>query len=271
MHNDMTYYRKNKRRKNEDSKIRRGIYILPNLLTTGNLFAGFVSIVCTIDGDYEKAAIAILISWIMDILDGKVARLAGASSRFGIEYDSLADLVAFGVAPGLLIYMWALTDLERLGWLAAFAFVACGALRLARFNTMATTEAKQYFLGLPIPGAAGLVATLVLFLHPHYPQPEGALSVGLMVVVFALSLLMVSNIRYSAFKELDFIKTKPIRATLVMVLLIVVIAAKPRMILFAGLLSYVLSGPSLWLGRALKKSHVSSVEKEEKLSKGDLT
>jgi CDP-diacylglycerol--serine O-phosphatidyltransferase len=262
----MMYYKRNKRRKGEDGKIRRGIFILPNLLTTGNLFTGFVSIISTIQGDYEKAAIAILVSWVLDILDGKVARLAGASSRFGIEYDSLADLVAFGVAPGLLIYMWALTDLERLGWLAAFAFVACGALRLARFNTMATTEAKQYFLGLPIPGAAGLVATLVLFLQSHYPQPEGAIAVVLMLITFALSLLMVSNIHYSAFKELEFIKTKPIRATLVMVILIVVIAAKPRMILFAGLLSYVLSGPSLWLGRALKKSRMAPCEKEEKVS-----
>ncbi|MCX7822123.1 MAG: CDP-diacylglycerol--serine O-phosphatidyltransferase [Syntrophobacterales bacterium] len=261
MYNDMTYHKKNKWRRGEEGKIRRGIYILPNLLTTGNLFAGFVSIISTIEGDYEKAAIAILISWVLDILDGKVARLAKATSRFGIEYDSLADLVAFGVAPGLLVYMWGLTDLERLGWLVAFAFVACGALRLARFNTMATTEAKQYFLGLPIPGAAGMVATLVLFLHPHYPQPQGFLQIMLLLVVFILSLLMVSNIHYSAFKELEFIKTRPIQATLIIVLLIVVVAARPRMILFAGLLSYVLSGPSLWLGKKLRRSREVSEEK----------
>jgi CDP-diacylglycerol--serine O-phosphatidyltransferase len=264
MHNDVTYFKRNKRRKDDD-RVRKGIYILPNLLTTGNLFAGFVSIVSTIDGDYEKAAIAILISWVFDILDGKVARLSKTSSRFGIEYDSLADLVAFGVAPGLLVYMWALTELDRLGWLAAFAFVACGALRLARFNTMATTEAKQYFLGLPIPGAAGMIASLVLFLHPHYPQPQGSVSVILMLVTFLLSALMVSNIRYSAFKELDFIKTKPIRATFIVVMLIVIIAAKPRLIVFAGLVSYVLSGPSLWLKRTLSMARSSSrEEKEEK-------
>ncbi|MEJ5300351.1 MAG: CDP-diacylglycerol--serine O-phosphatidyltransferase [Thermodesulforhabdaceae bacterium] len=265
MQNDMSYFRRNKRKKNDDniSKARRGIYILPNLLTTGNLFAGFVSIISTIHGEYEKAAIAILVSWIFDILDGKVARLSKATSRFGIEYDSLADLVAFGVAPGLLIYMWALTELDRLGWLAAFAFVACGALRLARFNTMATTEAKQYFLGLPIPGAAGMIASLVLFLHPHYPKPQEGVSMILMFVTFALSALMVSSIRYSAFKELDFIKTKPIRATFAIVMLIVVIAAKPRMIVFAGLLSYVLSGPSLWLKKTLSKSQPSSLEAKE--------
>ena len=264
MHNDVTYFKRNKRRRDDD-KVRKRIYILPNLLTTGNLFAGFVSIVSTIDGEYEKAAIAILISWVFDILDGKVARLSKTSSRFGIEYDSLADLVAFGVAPGLLVYMWALTELDRLGWLAAFAFVACGALRLARFNTMATTEAKQYFLGLPIPGAAGMIASLVLFLHPHYPQPQGNISVILMLATFLLSALMVSNIRYSAFKELDFIKTKPIRATFIVVMLIVIIAAKPRLIIFAGLVSYVLSGPSLWLRRALSMARSSShEEKEEK-------
>jgi len=262
MYNDVNYFKRNKRRKDDD-KVRKGIYILPNLLTTGNLFAGFVSIVSTIDGEYEKAAIAIFISWVFDILDGKVARLSKTSSRFGIEYDSLADLVAFGVAPGLLIYMWALTDLERLGWLAAFAFVACGALRLARFNTMATTEAKQYFLGLPIPGAAGMIASLVLFLHPYYPQPQSGVSVILMLVTFILSALMVSNIRYSAFKELDFIKTKPIRATFAVVMLIVIIAAKPRLIAFAGLVSYVLSGPSLWLRRTLNMGKLSSSEEKK--------
>lgn len=265
MYNDITYYKKNKKRKYE-GRLQKGIYVLPNLLTTGNLFAGFVSIISTIDGDYEKAAIAILVSWVLDILDGKVARLSKATSRFGIEYDSLADLVAFGVAPGLLLYMWGLTDLERLGWLAGFVFVACGALRLARFNTMATTEAKQYFLGLPIPGAAGMVATLVLFLHPYYPQPQGTLSFILLFIAFALSLLMVSSIRYSAFKELEFIKTKPIRATFIIVILMVVIAAKPRMILFAGLLSYVLSGPSLWLGKRFGKiQNVSPEEQKEKV------
>lgn len=262
MYNDIVYSKKNKRRK-EEGRIYKGIYILPNLLTTGNLFAGFVSIISTIEGDYEKAAIAILISWVLDILDGKVARLARATSRFGIEYDSLADLVAFGVAPGLLLYMWGLTDLERLGWLVSFAFVACGALRLARFNTMATTEAKQYFMGLPIPGAAGMVATLVLFLHPHYPQPQGVLPVVLLLVAFSLSLLMVSSIRYSAFKELEFIKTKPVQATLIIVLLIMVIAARPRMVLFAGLLAYVLSGPSLWLGKKFKRTRDSSALEEK--------
>ncbi len=257
MYNDM-----NKKAKNRGSewKKRRGIYILPNFLTTGNLFAGFFSILCSVKGEYEKAAIAILVSWIFDILDGKIARLSNATSRFGIEYDSLADLVAFGVAPSLLIYLWAIKDMGDLGWSSAFAFVACGALRLARFNVSASTEAKQYFTGLPIPGAAGMIATTVLFLHPLKPHPGEITSAILMLQTFILSGLMVSNIRYSAFKELDFVKAKPLQITFLTVLLIVVITSKPRIMLFAIMASYVLSGPSLWLGRYLKSVKAKAQE-----------
>ncbi len=266
MHHDMTQYQKKrfKKRKHPEGEFRRGVYILPNLLTTGNLFAGFFSIVSTIHGEYEKAAVAILISWIFDILDGKVARLTRAASRFGIEYDSLVDLVAFGVAPALLAYLWAFTTLREIGWLASFAFVACGALRLARFNVMATTEAKQYFLGLPIPGAAGLMATSTLFLAPLYPKPEGMTAVILLTITFALAFLMVSNIHYSAFKELEVVKTKPIRVAFFMVVLIVIIAAHPRLMLFAALVSYVLSGPSVWIARYLTRyRHRASLPERE--------
>src|SRR5512139_3217304 len=141
-----------RRFKDRGEKPRRGTYIVPNLFTTANLFAGFFGIVSAIDGKFELAAMAILVSCVFDILDGKVARLTKATSRFGVEYDSLADLVAFGVGPGILIYLYGLKDFERLGWLAAFVFVACGALRLARFNVQVEVSSKKYFTGLPIPG-----------------------------------------------------------------------------------------------------------------------
>ncbi|RLF63308.1 MAG: CDP-diacylglycerol--serine O-phosphatidyltransferase [Thermoplasmata archaeon] len=243
--------RTNKRRKKSRDR-RKGIYILPNLLTTGNLFAGFVSIVSTIDGQYEKAAIAILISWIFDILDGKVARLSQSASRFGIEYDSLADLVAFGVAPSILIYLWALKPLGRTGWLAAFVFMACGALRLARFNVQASTEAKHFFTGLPIPGAAGFIATITLFLYPKVPNPGVTFSWVLLCLTFIIGLLMVSNIKYSAFKELDFVKARPVPVILAFVLILVTVAAKPRLMLFAILTAYVLSGPSFHITNLFK-------------------
>ena len=144
--------------------MRRGTYIWPNLFTTANLFSGFFGIVNSINGDFELAAIAVLASCVFDILDGKVARLTGGTSRFGVEYDSLADLVAFGVGPGLLMYLMALKPYGRVGWLAAFVFMACGALRLARFNVQVETTSKKYFVGLPIPGGASMIAATVLFL-----------------------------------------------------------------------------------------------------------
>ena len=163
-----------RRRRPQDGEIHRGTYILPNLFTTANMFCGFFGMVNSFDGHYQTAAVAILASCLFDILDGKVARLVGATSRFGVEYDSLADLVAFGVGPAVLMYMWALKPFGRLGWLAAFLFMACGALRLARFNVQVDTVSKKYFVGLPIPGAACMVSTIVLFASqwkiPYVPE-----------------------------------------------------------------------------------------------------
>ena len=145
--------------------LRRGVYLLPNLLTTGGLFAGFYSIVATMNGNYLVAGWFVLIAAVFDGLDGKVARMTNTTSKFGVEYDSLADLVAFGVAPGLMMYAWALKPFGKLGWLAAFLYVVCGALRLARFNVQITTVESKRFVGLPIPAAAGMAASLVIFFH----------------------------------------------------------------------------------------------------------
>jgi CDP-diacylglycerol--serine O-phosphatidyltransferase len=153
---------KRKKRINKD-KPRRGIYILPNIFTSLNIFCGFYAVIASIEGKYITSAIAIIIAVIFDILDGKIARATNTTSKFGVEYDSLADLVSFGLAPGVMMYLWALKPMGRIGWLAAFLFTVCGALRLARFNSRVDTVSSDYFTGLPIPAAAGMAATTVLF------------------------------------------------------------------------------------------------------------
>src|SRR5512140_2150148 len=178
--------------------MRKGIYILPNLFTTGSLFAGFYGIVSGINSDYRTAAIWILVSAVFDGLDGKVARATGTTSKFGVEYDSLADLVAFGVAPGLLMYFWALKPFGRLGWLAAFLFVACGALRLARFNVQVETVESKRFVGLPIPAAASMVsATVLFFIHMGWSSFKKP---AILVLIYLLAFLMVSSVKYYSFK-----------------------------------------------------------------------
>jgi CDP-diacylglycerol--serine O-phosphatidyltransferase len=240
--NQRRYFRK-KRRRRPEGEIHRGTYILPNLLTTANMFCGFLGIVNSIEGDFQIAAIAILASCLFDILDGKVARWTRATSRFGVEYDSLADLVAFGVGPGVLMYLWALRPFERLGWLAAFLFMACGALRLARFNVQVDTVSKKYFVGLPIPGAACMVATTVLF-ATHWKiayAPEH--SVLLLIATYVLGFLMVSHIPYNSLKDLEFIKGRPLPTLFIILVLLTIVATKPHLMLFTLFLAYVISGP----------------------------
>ncbi len=222
--------------------MRKGIYILPNLFTTGSLFAGFYGMVATMGGDYRSAAIWILVSSIFDGLDGKVARLTGTSSKFGVEYDSLADLVAFGVAPGLLMYSWALKPFGRLGWLAAFLFVVCGALRLARFNVQVNTVESKRFVGLPIPAAASMVSSTVLFFH-HFGWPSSYKKLAILILIYLLAFLMVSNIRYYSFKDPELIKRQPFAFLVLAVLLLIIIAAEPVVMLFVLFICYILSGP----------------------------
>ena len=222
--------------------MRKGIYILPNLFTTGSLFAGFYSMVATLSGDYRTAAIWILASSIFDGLDGKVARATGTTSKFGVEYDSLADVVSFGVTPGLLMYAWALRPFGRLGWVAAFLFVACAALRLARFNVQVDTVESKRFIGLPTPAAASMVSATVLLFY-HFGWPRSYKKIAILALIYLLAFLMVSNVKFYSFKDPDLIKRQPFGFLVLGVLLFVVIAAEPVLMLFAIFLCYILSGP----------------------------
>ncbi len=231
---------------------KRGIYVLPNLFTTASLFGGFYAIVASIQGRYEAAAIAILISYVLDGLDGKVARFTNTTSQFGIEYDSLSDLVAFGVAPGILAFQWALGPFGRLGWLASFMYVTCGALRLARFNVQKSTVDSRYFRGLPIPAAAGFIASLVLFSNAIGGLPESK-HILVLALIYVLSFLMVSTISYPSFKNLELKKQKPFNALVAIILILMVIAYKPKIMIFSMLAIYLLSGPAVTIYRSQKK------------------
>jgi CDP-diacylglycerol--serine O-phosphatidyltransferase len=229
-------------RKKRRIGIRKGIFLVPNLLTTGNLFCGFFAIISILKGRPFLGALAILIAVGFDQLDGKIARLAGASSRFGIEYDSLADLVSFGVAPALLIYYWALDGFGRLGWLAVFLFLACGALRLARFNVQTSTADPRYYTGLPIPAGATFIALTILLYH-RLGEKLTSEHIAILIMVYVLSFLMVSNIRYPSFKELGLIRRKPFSVLVFVVSSLVVIVAEPEIMLFLFCFAYVLLGP----------------------------
>ncbi len=222
---------------------RRGIYLLPNLLTTANLFSGFYAVLATFNADYVLAAIAILIATIFDSVDGKAARIARATTRFGLEYDSLADVISFGIAAGLLVYTWALSAYGRIGWVAAFLFVVCGAMRLARFNaSQAAGPASHYFTGLPIPAAAGLLASLVLLDH-HILRLGQEIRPGLILVLtYCLAFLMVSTIRYRSFKDFRLRDRKPFQALVTAVLVLALFAAAPQVMCFALFSSYAASG-----------------------------
>ena len=231
------------RRRRRIPPLRKGVYILPNLFTTGGLFAGFYAIIATFNHDYRTAAIMILVAQLCDVLDGRIARLARATSSFGIQYDSLSDLIAFGVAPGILVYQWALRPWGRWGWLAATLYVTAGALRLARFNVQIASVEKRYFVGLPIPAAADVVAATVLLYY--YVGGEGATNKHVMMplVVFAVAGLMVSEIRYYSFKDIRFHHRHPFPVLLGLIGLIVLAIGEPQVVLFLGAMGYALSGP----------------------------
>lgn len=253
--------RKQRRKARKPPELKRGIYVLPNLFTTGNLFCGFFAIAAAVNHKFKTAAVAILVSCVFDILDGKVARLTNSQSRFGVEYDSLADLVAFGVAPAVLLYLWALQPFGRLGWVAAFLFVACGALRLARFNVQVNSVPKKYFVGLPIPGAACMVATTVLFLH-HVAEGGPTRHFVLLAMTYLLGFLMVSTIPYNSFKEFSRLQRMPFRSLFLAVLILSVVAAQPAIMLFTLMTLYVVSGPAEYLWKlATRRSQLP----EEKL------
>ncbi len=220
---------------------RKGIYLLPNSLTTASLFSGFYAIVSAANGMFENAAIAIFVSMILDGLDGRVARMTNTQSKFGEEYDSLADMVAFGVAPGMVAFFWSLNGLNQFGWAVTFIYVAGAALRLARFNAQIGSVDKKFFVGLPSPSAAAAVAGLVWCFHTY--EPSTWLTLLTIIVVAGTGVLMVSNILYRSFKDLDLRGRVPFATILVVVLIFVVVALDPGTVLFAVFLLYALSGP----------------------------
>ena len=221
---------------------RRGIYILPNLFTTGALFAGFYAIVQAMNNQFDQAPVAIFIAMILDGLDGRVARWTHTESDFGAEYDSLSDMVSFGLAPALVVYEWALSGLGKVGWLVAFLYAAAAALRLARFNTQVGTSSGNYFQGLPSPSAAALVVGLVWLLDSQGVPGREVSILALMFTLFAAG-AMVSNIRYYSFKHLDLKGRVPFIAVLGVVLVLVLIALSPHEMIFGIFLVYSLSGP----------------------------
>lgn len=233
---------------------RRGIYLLPNLLTTGCLFFGFVSIVSAVGGDFRWAAIAVYIAMVFDGLDGRVARMTGTQSDFGVQYDSLADLVSFGVAPAVAAYLWALGQMDagapwdNLGWVAAFLFLAAGALRLARFNTQVGVSDKRYFQGLPSPAAAGAVVGVVWFGEQMGLSVVTSAMLASVVTVSAAA-LMVSNVRYLSFKEVDFRYRVRFIAVVGLVGAVALVVIHPPSAMMIGFVGYLLSGPVLTVVR----------------------
>lgn len=222
----------------------KGFYILPNLLTTASLFSGFLGMVWAIDGKFGYAALAILASCFLDGMDGAVARMTRSSSKFGVQFDSLADLVSFGVSPALLVFLWQTHQFGRLGIAASFLFIACGALRLARFNVQTSTSPKSFFVGLPIPAAACTLATLVLFTTVQsFPIPEAVLSKGCLLLIYLLSLLMVSKVRYASLKDVEMVRAHPFTSTAAAIMLFGLVASEPRLLGFFFFLGYMVSGP----------------------------
>jgi CDP-diacylglycerol--serine O-phosphatidyltransferase len=228
----------------------RGVFLLPALLTIANLFCGFYALLLAADHRYMEAALAVFVAMVMDVLDGRVARLMKATSQFGVEFDSLADVVSFGVAPAFILYSFALADLPRAAWFGAALFAICGALRLARFNVQTGTVDKRFFVGLPIPAAAGTaVSTVILLQGVELTRwMQSAIAVG----TYVLALLMVSTFRYWSFKEIDFARRRPLQTLLVVVLGVMIVATNHEIFPFLLGVGYALSGPvyRLWVGRA---------------------
>jgi CDP-diacylglycerol--serine O-phosphatidyltransferase len=232
---------------------RTAIYLIPNLLTTGNLFCGLFSVLAVFNGNYLAAAISILVALIFDMLDGKSARWMKSTSQFGVEYDSLADVVAFGVAPGILIYAWALHAKGMFGAAVMFAFVACGALRLARFNVMSSSSETRYFTGLPIPAAASVVASLVVFDHYVYQFDETVRPLLVLILTLCLAFLMVSTVKFRSFKDLKFKDGNHFNYLVWAILGLMMVIAWPQLMLFVVAGGYALSGPLANLGSLVAK------------------
>lgn len=252
-----------KEAKDSENSKNRGIYLLPNLLTTAGLFSGFYAVVSSMNGHFTSAAIAIFVAMIFDGLDGRVARMTNTQSEFGAEYDSMADMVSFGIAPGLVAYNWALSDLGKFGWLAAFVFVACAALRLARFNTQVGIADKRFFQGLASPAAAGVIASLV-WVGTTYNLNGHDFGLLMGPITILSGLLMVSNFRYNSFKEVDWKGKVNFLVVLIIVLIFVVVASSPAELLALIFILYACSGPftTFKTVKELKLEHVIGDDKD---------
>jgi len=244
-------------KENPSSTPTKGIYLLPNLLTTAGLFSGFFAIVSSMNGHFEHAAIAIFVAMIFDGLDGRVARMTNTQSEFGAEYDSMADMVSFGIAPGLVAYNWALSGMGKFGWLAAFVFVAGAALRLARFNTQVGIADKRYFQGLASPAAAAVIASIV-WLGTEYQVNGHDFGFLMGIITIVSGLLMVSNFRYNSFKEVDWKGKVNFIVVLLIVLVFVIVAASPAELLTVTFVLYACSGPFMTI-RSVKKLKLEHV------------
>jgi len=227
---------------NSPANPRKGVYLLPNLLTTVAMFSGFFAVIQSVKGEYALAAAAVLVALVFDGLDGRVARLINAETDFGAEYDSISDAIAFGLAPAVLVYIWALQPFGNLGWLGGFLFTACGGLRLARFNTQSAVKDKRYFQGLPIPAASATLATWVWFAESSGLSGTWVNLVALFAV-YALALLMVSNIRFRSFKDVNLRYRVPFPTAVVIVGVLILVAVNPPMVLFLFFFLYALAGP----------------------------
>ncbi len=244
--------------KSKSSK-RRGIYLLPNLLTTGALFAGFYAVIAAMNGQFEGAALAIFVAMILDGLDGRVARMTNTQSDFGAEYDSLSDMISFGIAPALIMYTWSLSSLGKIGWIASFIYVAGAALRLARFNTQLGHADKRYFQGLASPAAAGFTVGFVWLCAENNIS---GISLNYLVLLFTTGagLLMVSNVKYRSFKDLDLKNKVPFVTMLIMVLIFITIVYQPPFVLFSIFSLYTFSGLLGYLMRIVKKKKPEQAE-----------
>lgn len=225
---------------------RRGIYLLPNMMTLGALFSGFYAIIAGMSGNFNEAGWAILIAAILDGLDGRIARLTNTQSAFGAQFDSLSDMVSFGVAPALIMFSWAFAPLGRLGWVASFIYMSCAALRLARFNVQLGTVDKRFFVGLQSPLAAGVVTFLPWAGYKYGLEVTPLLAYLFAILTVFVGILMISNYKYSSFKELQFKGTVPYIVFVFVVILLVVVAQNPHEVLLTMCIAYALSGPIMW-------------------------
>ena len=246
-----------------NKKVKRGVYLLPNVLTTFGLFAGFFAIILATRGQYADAAVAIFVAMLWDGLDGRVARLTNTQSEFGAQYDSMADMISFGVAPALLMYFWQFSDMGKAGWLAAFVYTAAGALRLARFNTQISNEDKRYFQGLPSPAAAALIAGMVWTKQSigvtDYDQYVTLVS---WVILVGAGVLMVSNVRYYSFKDINLKGRSSFKFLLIATLILIVVTVWPSAILFVFFLAYALSGLIMTMIEVRKKRRLKKRAKK---------